>query len=34
MFHYMDDAMRALTKKKTDWEEDLFFTMKLVRQKV
>jgi len=34
MFHHMDGVMQALAKKKTPWEEDLFFAMKLARQKV
>jgi len=34
MFHRMDGVMRALAKKKTQWNEDLFFTVKLARQKL
>jgi len=30
----MDGVMRALAKKKTQWKEDLFFTVKLARQKL
>jgi len=30
MFKYMDSAMRALARKKTQWKEDLFFAVKLV----
>jgi len=28
MFDHMDDVMRALAKKKTQWKEDLFFAVK------
>ena len=34
MFDHMDGVMRALAKKKTPWKEDLFFTVKLARQKL
>jgi len=34
MFHHMDDIMWALAKKKTQWKEDLYFTVKFARQKV
>jgi len=34
MFDHMDGVMRALAKKKTQWQEDLFFAMKLARQKL
>jgi len=34
MFDHMDGMMRALAKKKTAWKEDLFFAMKLARQKL
>jgi hypothetical protein len=34
MFNYMDGVMRALAKKKTQWKEDLFFAVKLARQKL
>jgi len=34
MFDYMDVVMRALAKKKTQWKEDLFFTVKCARQKL
>jgi len=34
MFDHMDGVMRALTKKKTQWKEDWFFTVKLARQKL
>jgi len=30
----MDGVMRALAKKKTPWKEDLFFAVKLARQKL
>jgi len=31
---HMDGVMRALAKKKTQWKEDLFFAVKLARQKL
>lgn len=31
-FDYMDGIMRALARKKTQWKEDLFCTMKFVQQ--
>ena len=31
---HMDSVMRALAKKKTSWKEELFFTVKLARQKL
>jgi len=34
MFDSMDGIMWALAKKKTQWREDLFFTVKLARQKL
>jgi hypothetical protein len=34
MFDHMDGAMRALCNKKTQWKEDLFFAVKLARQKL
>jgi len=34
IFDHMDGVMRALAKKKTPWKEDLFFTVKLARQKL
>jgi len=34
MFDHMDGMMRALAKKKTQWQEDLFFAVKLARQKL
>jgi hypothetical protein len=34
MFDHMDGVMRALAKKKTPWQEDLFFAVKLARQKL
>jgi hypothetical protein len=34
MFDHMDGLMRALAKKKTQWKEDMFFTVKLARQKL
>jgi hypothetical protein len=33
-FDHMDGVMRALAKKKTAWKEDLFFAVKLARQKL
>jgi len=34
MFDHMDGVMGALAKKKTAWKEDLFFAVKLARQKL
>ena len=34
MFDHMDGVMRALAKKKTPWKEDMFFAVKLARQKL
>jgi hypothetical protein len=34
MFDHMDGVMRALAKKRTPWKEDLFFPVKLARQKL
>jgi hypothetical protein len=34
MFDHMDGMMRALAKKKPQWKEDLFFAVKLARQKL
>jgi len=34
MFDHMDGVMRDLAKKKTQWKEDLFFAVKLARQKL
>ena len=34
MFDHMDGIMRSLAKNKTEWKADLFFAMKLVRQKL
>ena len=34
MFDHMNGIMRALAKKKTPWKEDLFFAVKLARQKL
>jgi len=34
MFDHMDGVMRAVSKKKTPWKEDLFFAVKLARQKL
>jgi len=34
MFDHMDGVMRALAKKQTPWKEDLFFAVKLARQKL
>jgi len=33
MFNHMDGVMRALAKKRSQWMEDLFFAVKLARQK-
>jgi hypothetical protein len=32
MFGHIDGVMRASAKKKTQWKEDLFFTVKLAQQ--
>jgi hypothetical protein len=34
VFDHMDGVMRALPKKKTPWKQDLFFAVKLARQKL
>jgi len=34
MFHHMDGVMWGVVKKKTQWQEDLYFTMKLAQQKL
>jgi len=34
IFDHMDAMMRAMSKEKTPWKEDLFFAVKLTRQKV
>jgi len=34
MFDHMDGVMRALAKKKTQWQEDLFLAVKLAPQKL
>jgi hypothetical protein len=34
MFDHMDGVMVALAKKKTQWKEDLFFAVKLARQRL
>jgi len=34
MFDHMDGVTRPLSKKKTPWKEDLFFVVKLARQKL
>jgi len=34
MFDHIDGVMRALAKKMTQWKEDLFFAVKLARQKL
>jgi hypothetical protein len=34
MFDHMDGVMRALAKKKTPWKEELFFAVKLAREKL
>jgi len=34
MFDHMHGVLRALAKKKTPWNEDLFLTVKLARQKL
>ena len=33
-FDHMDGVMRTSAKKKTQWKEDLFFAVKLARQKL
>jgi len=33
MFDHMDGIMRALVKKKTQWKEDLYFTVNFAQQK-
>jgi hypothetical protein len=34
IFNHMDGGMRALAKKKTQWKEDLFFAVKIARQRI
>jgi len=34
MFNHMDGIMRALATKNTQWKEDLYFAVKLARQKL
>ena len=34
MFDHMDGVMWALARKKTEWNEDMFFAVKLARQKL
>ena len=34
MFNLMDGVMQALVKKETQWNEDLYFAMKVARQKL
>ena len=34
MFNYMDGVMQDFAMKKTQWKEDLFFTVKLAQQKL
>ena len=34
MFDHMDGVMRALSRKKTPWMEDLFFAVKVNRQRL
>jgi hypothetical protein len=34
MFDHMDCVMRGLANKKTEWKEDMFFTVKLAGQKL
>jgi len=34
MFDHMDGVMRALPNKKTQWKEELFFAVKLAREKL
>jgi len=34
MFYHMDGVTRALAKKNTQWNDDLFFAVKLARQKL
>jgi len=31
MFDHMDDVMRCVPRKKTQWDEDLFLAVKLAR---
>jgi len=33
MFNHLDGVMRVVAKKKTQWNEDLFFAVKLALQK-
>jgi len=34
MFDHMDGVLQALTEKKTQWTEDLYFAVKFVRQRL
>jgi len=34
MIDHMDGVMQPLAKKKTQWKEDMIFTVKLARQKL
>jgi len=34
MFDHMDGVLQALAEKKTQWKEDLYFTVKFARQKL
>jgi hypothetical protein len=34
MFDHMDDVLQALAQKKTQWKKDMFFAVKLARQKL
>ena len=34
MFNHMHGIMQSLTKKKTQWMEDVYFTMKFAQQKL
>jgi len=34
MFNHMNGVMQVFAKQKTQWKEDLFFTVKLARQKL
>jgi len=34
MFDHIDGVMLALAKKQTQWKEDLYFAMKVARQKL
>jgi len=34
MFDHMDGVMRAISMKKTQWKEELFFAVKIAQQKL